>query len=349
MSYQTRVSSPVHGAEGTDVDSVRGTRGTHPAAPGDRGTAKVAIVGAGRVGTTLAYTCLVRGVGKSIALYGRDPERLRAEVLDLHHGLQFVPMATVIGSADLEVCRGADVVAVTASAPMVPGRSRLDLAEANVAICRELVPRLVEVAPSAIFLFVTNPVDVVTYAALRISGLPRSQVFGTGTVLDSSRLRQLVAGHCGVAVQNVHAYIVGEHGDSEVPLWSSATIGGVLLSRWKDADLLPLDTTARADISRRVVGGGDAVIAGKGFTNYAISLATTRIIESVLYDEHQVLPVSSLIDDFLGITEVCLSVPSVVNRNGVQRTLPVPLSACEAEALQRSAEAVRTVIRRCGL
>jgi malate/lactate dehydrogenase len=132
----------------------------------------VAIVGAERVGTTLAYTCLVRGVGKSIALYGRDPERVRAEVLDLHHGLQFVPTATVIGSADLEVCRGADVVAVTASAPMVPGRSRLDLAEANVAICRELVPRLVEVAPSAIFLFVTNPVDVVTYAALRISGLP---------------------------------------------------------------------------------------------------------------------------------------------------------------------------------
>ncbi|HWR47380.1 MAG TPA: hypothetical protein VN327_07180 [Pseudonocardiaceae bacterium] len=159
-------------------------------------------------------------------------------------------------------------------------------------------------------------------------------------MLDSSRLRQLVAGHCGVAVQNVHAYIVGEHGDSEVPLWSSAMIGGVPLSRWKDADLLPLDTATRADISRRVVGGGDAVIAGKGFTNYAISLATTRIIESVLYDEHQVLPVSSLIDDFIGIKDVCLSVPSVVNRNGVQRSLPVPLSACEAEALQHSAEAV---------
>jgi L-lactate dehydrogenase len=291
----------------------------------------------------------VRGVGKCIALYGRDPERLGAEVLDLHHGLQFVPTATVIGSADLEVCRGADVVAVTASAPMVPGRSRLDLAEANVAICRELVPRLVEVAPSAIFLFVTNPVDVVTYAALRISGLPRSQVFGTGTVLDSSRLRQLVAGHCGVAVQNVHAYIVGEHGDSEVPLWSSATIGGVPLSQWKNADFLPLDTTARAGISRRVVGGGGEVIAGKGFTNYAISLATARIIESVLYDEHLVLPVSSLIDDFIGIKDVCLSVPSVINRNGVQRTLSVPLSAGEAQALQRSAAAVRAVIQRCGL
>jgi L-lactate dehydrogenase len=341
--------SPVHGADGDDAASARGAHGILPAAPGGRGTAKVAIVGAGRVGTTLAYTCLIQGIGKSIALYGRDAERLRAEVLDLNHGLQFVPMATVTGSADIEVCRGADVVVVTASVPMAASRSRLDLAEANVAICRELVPRLVEVAPSAIFLFVANPVDVVTYAALRISGLPRSQVFGTGTVLDSSRLRQLVAGHCGVAVQNVHAYIVGEHGDSAVPLWSSATVGGVPLSVWKNADLLPLDTAARADIFRRVVSGGGEVITGKGFTNYAVSLATARIIESVLYDEHQVLPVSSLIDDFIGIKNVCLSVPSVVNRNGVQRTLPVPLSACEAEALQRSAETVRTVIQRCGL
>jgi L-lactate dehydrogenase len=320
-----------------------------PAAARARGTAKVAIVGAGRVGTTLAYTCLVRGIGKTIALYGRDPDRVRAEVLDLNHGLQFVPMAAVSGSADIEVCRGADVVVVTAGAEDMPEQTRLDVAEANVAICRELVPRLVEVAPSAIFLFVTNPVDVVTYAALRISGLPAAQVIGTGTVLDSSRLRQLVAHHCGVAVQSVHAYIVGEHGDSEVPLWSSATIGGVPLLHWPDFDLVPLDATARADIVRQVVRGGYEVRAGKGFSNYAVSLATARIIESVLYDEHQVLPVSSLIDDFIGISDVCLSVPAVVNRNGVQRTLPVPLSSGEAEALQRSGATVRTVIRRLGL
>jgi L-lactate dehydrogenase len=319
------------------------------AALGARGTAKVAIVGAGRVGTTLAYTCLVRGIGTSIALYARDPDRVRAEVLDLNHGLQFAPMATVVGSADLEICRGADVVVVTASAPTVPGRSRLDLAEANVALLRELVPRLVEVAPSAIFLFVTNPVDVVTYAALRISGLPRARAFGTGTVLDSSRLRQQVAQHCGVAVQNVHAYVVGEHGDSEVPLWSSAQVGGVPLLHWTHGDGRPLGAAARAEIVRRVVGGGAEVLAGKGYTNYAISLATARIIESVLYDEHQVLPVSSLIDDFLGIQDVCLSLPSVVDQDGVQRTLPVPLSPSEAEGLQRSAAAVGAVLRRLGL
>ena len=331
------------------LEAVGEPEAARPAVPRVRGTAKVAIVGAGHVGTTLAYTCLVRGIGKTIALYDRDSDRVRAEVLDLNHGLQFVPMAGVVGSPDIEICRGADVVVVTAGANPAPGQTRLDLAEGNVAICRELVPRLVEVAPSAIFLFVTNPVDVVTYAALRISGLPQAQVFGTGTVLDSSRLRQLVAQHCGVAVQSVHAYIVGEHGDSEVPLWSSATIGGVPLRHWNNFDLLPLDTTARADIFRRVVRGGYEIVAGKGFVNYAISLATARIIESVLYDEHQVLPVSSLIDDFIGISDVCLSVPSVVNRNGVQHTLPVPLSSGEAEALRRSAAVVRTVIQRFGL
>jgi L-lactate dehydrogenase len=341
----------VAGKEQRRDEAIRGGEPEPPSLAVTRagGTANVAIVGAGRVGTTLAYTCLVRGVGKTIALYGRDPDRVRAEVLDLNHGLQFVPMATIVGSADIEICRGADVVVVTAGANAAPGQTRLELVEANVTICRELVPRLVEISPSAIFLFVTNPVDVVTYAALRISGLPRAQVFGTGTVLDSSRLRQLVAQHCGVAVQSVHAYIVGEHGDSEVPLWSSATIGGVPLLHWDNIDRPPLDAVARDDIFRRVVRVGYEILAGKGFTNYAISLATARIIESVLYDEHQVLPVTSLIDDFIGISDVCLSLPSVVNRNGVQHTLPVPLSSGEAEALRRSAAAVRTVIQRFGL
>jgi L-lactate dehydrogenase len=331
------------------LEAVGKPEAPHLVTPRARGAAKVAIVGAGHVGTTLAYTCLTRGIGLTIALYGRDPDRVRAEVLDLNHGLQFVPMTTVIGSADIEICRGADVVVVTVGADDGPGRNRSAVAEANVAICRTLVPRLVEVAPSAILLFVTNPVDVVTYAAIRISGLPPAQVLGTGTVLDSSRLRQLVARHCGVAVQSVHAYIVGEHGDPEVPLWSSATIGGVPLLHWHNFGRQPLDATARAEIFRQAVNGGHEVRAGKGFTNYAVSLATARIIESVLHDEHQVLPVSSLIDDLVGISDLCLSVPSIVNRNGVQHTLPVPLSSGEVEALRRSAAAVRIVIRRLGL
>jgi len=318
---------------------------TGPAA----GPTRIAIVGAGSVGATLAYACLIRGVGRTIALYDLDATKARAEVLDLNHGLQFVPMATVVGSDDLEVCRGADLVVVTAGAKQRPGQTRLELAHANVEMCRDLVPRLLEVAPDAILLLVTNPVDVVTHAALRYSGLPPNRVFGSGTVLDSSRLRLLIAQHCGVAVQNVHAYVAGEHGDSELPLWSSASIGSVPLLRWNVPGRPALDAAARAEIVRRVVGAAEEIIRGKGATNYAVGLAAARIIEAVLYDERQVLPVSSLLDGFAGISDVCLSVPSVIDRAGVDTVLPVPLSDEEAAGLRRSATAVRDVVRKLGL
>jgi L-lactate dehydrogenase len=313
------------------------------------GTTKVAVVGAGSVGATLAYACLVRGIGRTIALYDVNADKTRAEVLDLQHGLQFVPAATVIGSDDVEVCRGADLVVITAGAKQKPGQTRLELAEANVALSRALVPQLLEVAPDAILLLVTNPVDVVTYAALKHSGLSPQRVFGSGTVLDSSRLRLLVAEHCGVAVQNVHAYIAGEHGDSEIPLWSSASIGSVPLLGWDVPGRPPLDAATREDIVRRVVGAAGEIIRGKGATNYAVGLAAARIIEAVLYDQRQVLPVSSLLDGQAGIRDVCLSLPSVVDRLGVDTVLPGPLSAEEAEGLRRSADTVRAVIKSLGL
>jgi L-lactate dehydrogenase len=310
---------------------------------------KIAVVGAGSVGATLAYACLIRGVGRTIALYDVDAAKTRAEVLDLNHGLQFVPMATVVGSDDVEVCRGADLVVVTAGAKQKPGQTRLELAAANVALCRGLVPRLLEVAPEAVLLLVTNPVDVVTYAALKYSGLPARRVFGSGTVLDSSRLRLLVAQHCGVAVQNVHAYIAGEHGDSEIPLWSSASIGSIPLLAWDVPGRPALEADARQEIVRRVVGAAEEIIRGKGATNYAVGLAATQIVEAVLRDQRQVLPVSSLLDDVVGISDVCLSIPSVVDRGGVETVLPVPLSDEETRGLRRSAETVRGVIRELGL
>ena len=312
-------------------------------------TTKIAVVGAGSVGATIAYACLIRGIGRTIALYDVDAAKTRAEVLDLNHGLQFVPQATVVGSDDIEVCRDADLVAITAGAKQKPGQTRLELAEANVTLCKALVPRLLEVAPDAILLLVTNPVDVITYAALRYSDLPPRRVFGSGTVLDSSRLRLLIADHCGVAVQSVHAYIAGEHGDSEIPLWSSAAIGSVPLLAWEVPGRPPLDAAAREDIHRRVVGAAGEIIRGKGATNYAVGLASARIIEAVLYDQRMVLPVSSLLDGQAGIHDVCLSLPSVVGRLGVDTVLPGPLSEDEAEGLRRSADTVRGVIRSLGL
>ena len=313
------------------------------------GTTKIAIVGAGHVGVTLAYACMIRGTGKVIALYSRNAEKVQAEVLDLQHGLQFVPMANVIGSADVKVCQDADVLVMTVGGLPNAGQTRLDLAGESVAICRDLLPPLLDVAPGAVVVIVTNPVDVITYAVLKILGLPPNQVLGSGTVLDSSRLRSLIAQHCGVAVQNVHAYIAGEHGDSEIPLWTSATVGGVPVLRWDDPQLPPLTDAERGDIGRQVAQAGYQILRGKGYTNYAVALATARIIEAVLYDEHQVLPVSSLLTGYHGISDVCLSVPSVVNRTGVFRALPIPMSGDERDGLHRSARAVRAVIDSLGL
>ncbi|ACZ30288.1 L-lactate dehydrogenase [Xylanimonas cellulosilytica DSM 15894] len=318
-------------------------------APVRRGTTKLAIVGAGAVGSTLAYAALTRGTARSVALLDVNKQKVEAEVLDLQHGMMFIPPAEITGGDDVEVCRGADVVVVTAGAKQQPGQTRIDLAEATIGLTRRILPELLEVAPDAIYIMVTNPVDIVTYAAQKISGLPNERVFGSGTVLDSSRLRAAIALHCGVAVGNVHAYIAGEHGDSELPLWSSATIGGVPLLDWKGIDGPPLDAEVRDRIAHDVVDSAYRIIAGKGATNYAVGLAATRIIEAVLKDEHRVLTVSSKLENYHGISDVCLSVPSIVDSRGVAGVLEVPLSDEERTRLRASADSMRAVQQRFGL
>jgi L-lactate dehydrogenase len=306
---------------------------------------KIAIVGAGSVGATIAYACLVRGVAKHVALFDLNRAKVDAEVLDLNHGLQFVPMASVEGSDDVAVCAGAHVVVITAGAKQKPGQTRMDLAGANVSMCRSLVPLLLKVAPDAVYLLVTNPVDVITYATLKISGLPPKRVLGSGTVLDSSRFRFLIAKRCDVAVQNVHAYIVGEHGDSEIPLWSSASIANIPLHEWAVPQHGKLSVRDRVEIFQNVKDAAAQIIAGKGATNYAIGLASARIIEALLHDENRVLPVSSMLNDYRGISDVCLSVPCIVNRGGVEQPLMVPMNANEEAGLRNSAEEIRKTIR----
>ncbi|MFF2269477.1 L-lactate dehydrogenase [Cellulosimicrobium cellulans] len=313
-------------------------------------TARVAVVGAGSVGATLAYAVLIRGAAREVALYDVDTAKVRAQALDLAHGIQFMPMARVEGSDDVAVCAGADVVVVTAGAKQQPGQTRMDLAAKSVRLARTLMPQLVEVAPQAVYLMVTNPVDVVTYAALKYSGLPRAQVLGSGAVLDSSRFRYLIADHVGVAVQNVHAYVAGEHGDTAVPLWSSATIGGVPLLELDPFDgREPLTQEVRDAIAHDVVHSAYDIIAGKGATAYAIGLAVSRIVEAITNDEHRVMPVSSLVNGYQGIDDVCLSVPTMVSHDGAGTLLPTPLSDAELTALHRSADALRAAGAEVGL
>jgi L-lactate dehydrogenase len=304
---------------------------------------KLAIVGAGAVGATLAYASLMQGLARTVVLHDIDKAKVEAEALDLAQGIQFMPQADVEGSDDVSVCADSNVVVITAGAKQQPGQSRLDLAGTTIGLMDRILPPVMEVAPDAIYILITNPVDVVTYAAIKKSGMSPDRMFGSGTVLDSSRLRYRIAQECGVAVVNVHAYIVGEHGDSEVALWSSASIGGIPLMEWPGPDGTPVMTEEKCEaIQREVKESADKIIKGKGATNYAIGVAGARIVEAVLSDQNRVLPVSTLID-FPGVGEVCLSLPAVVGREGIRTRLDVRLNQAEAAALQASARSIRAV------
>lgn len=310
---------------------------------------KLAIIGAGAVGSTTAFAAAQRGIARQIVLEDINLKRVEAEVLDMQHGSSFYPTVSIDGSDDVEICRDADVVIITAGARQKPGQSRLDLAGATINIMKSIIPSVLAVAPNAIYVLVTNPVDIVTHVSMKLSGLPANQMFGSGTNLDSARLRFLIAQQTGVNVKNVHAYIAGEHGDSEVPLWSSATIGGVPMLDWTPLEgHEPLTAQVREDIHQEVKNAAYRIIDGKGATNYAIAMSAVDIVESILQDSNRILPVSSLLDDFHGISDVCMSVPSVLNRKGVNTRINTPLSDDELAALKRSAETLRETAHKFG-
>ena len=302
---------------------------------------KVSIVGVGSVGTAIAYACLIRGSASALALYDTNLKKVRAEVLDLNHGSQFVPQCTVTGSDQVDVTAGSAIVIVTAGAKQHPGQSRLELAATNVAMAQQLTPQLLEQSPRAIIIFITNPVDIVTYAAAKSVDAPPGRIFGSGTVLDSGRFRFLIGQRAGVAVGNVHGVIVGEHGDSEISLWSSVSIGGVPAEQFRSQGALVFDEVTRERVSAEVVNAAYEIIEGKGATNLAIGLSTARIIEAVLGNQHRVLPVSTVQTGAYDITGVALSLPTLVSAAGAGEVLQAPMAVHELLGLQASAATLR--------
>jgi L-lactate dehydrogenase len=296
----------------------------------------------GAVGTAIAYACLIRGSAGALSLYDINAEKVRAEVLDLNHGSLYVPRCPVSGSDDIAVTAGSAIVVVTAGAKQRPGQSRLELAATNAAMAQHLVPRLLEQSPTAIVLLVTNPVDVVTYAAEKAADVEAGRVFGSGTVLDSSRFRYLIAQRANLAVESVHGLIVGEHGDSEIPLWSSVSIGGL------PADRI-FDEATRDEITRGVVQSADEIIAGKGATSLAIGLSTARIIEAIRGNERFVMSVSTTQQGAYDISGVALSLPTVVSRAGAGEVMQRPLSDGEIAGLRASARTLHDVQHSLGL
>ena len=314
---------------------------------------KIAIVGAGSVGTAIAYACLIRRSARTIALYDVNEAKVDAEVLDLQHGALFTGSSQVVGGAEPSVVAGAHVVLITAGAKQDPGQTRLDLAGTNVRILESLLPVLMQHAPNAVYVLVTNPCDVLTVAAQKVTGLPEERVMASGTVLDTSRLRQLLAARAGVAPHSVHADIVGEHGDTEFALWSQARIGPVPILDWvpspTSADQRPFTRAELVEISDAVRNAAYRVIEGKGATNYAIGVSATRIVEAILTDENAVLPVSIVHRGHHGVDGVALSLPSVVNATGVASVLDVSMSGDEERLLHASADALARVQRSLGI
>ncbi|QOQ39472.1 L-lactate dehydrogenase [Trueperella pecoris] len=311
-------------------------------------TSKLSVIGAGSVGTALAYAAMIRGSAKIVALQDVNESKVEAEVLDLAHGTQFMQSSSIIGGASQDVTADSDVVVITAGAKQKPGQTRLDLAAKNVSILESMLPGLVERSPNAVFMLVTNPVDVLTYVATKIAGLPDGRVFGSGTVLDSSRLRWLLGKRLGVSARSVHSMIIGEHGDSEFAMWSTATVGQLPLREACTQDGNCFSAEQLDQIEHDVINAAYKVIEGKGATNYAIGVSGARIVEAVLGDQKAVLPVSSIHHGIEGASDVAISVPSIVGRGGVERALPLLLDEREQARLDSSVTALRDTIKLVG-
>ncbi len=310
---------------------------------------KVSIIGAGNVGVRYAFALIMKGLARSVVMVDLDRRRAEGEVMDLSSVMPYIPPVN-ISTGDYDDLEGSDLVVISAGRKQKPGQGRLDLAAANVVLFREMVPEIMKASPDSIWLVAANPVDVLTYAALTISGKPWQQVIGSGTVLDSARLRLLLSERCEIDARNIHAYILGEHGKSEFAAWSRALVGGVLFE-----DYCPMCGRCRdyhetrLSVFEEVRDFAEKVIERKGETSYGVALAMVRITQAILNDENSVLPVSCYTDGYNDVSGVCLSVPSVINRTGVRELIRIRLSAEETKSLHESARALKEVIKETGL
>lgn len=302
---------------------------------------RVAVVGTGNVGATYAYALLFSGLAAEIVLINRSRESAEGEAMDLTHAVSFTQPVR-IWAGDYADCAGAAVVALTAGGAKGDAPDRLALVEQNGAIFGEIVPEVARHAPEAVLLVSSNPVDVLTYAAWRVSGFPRERVIGSGTILDTARLRALLGERLGVDPRDVHADVVGEHGESQVPLWNGSRVGGMSLDGFAMAAGVSLGAAERDELARETRGAGSAVADLKGATYYGVASGLLRITEAVLRDERSVLTVSSVLDGFdPEIDGVALSLPSVVGRGGVERVAAPAMAEGDLAALRRSAGVLR--------
>ncbi|MFW5488488.1 MAG: L-lactate dehydrogenase [Desulfovibrio sp.] len=309
---------------------------------------KLALIGIGAVGAAFAYALSLKRLVNELVLVDLDKNRAEGEAMDLRHGLPLIgPMEITAG--EYEDCVGADIVVITAGANQKPGQSRLDLLRTNTRVVTDIAKNILKLGGEPIIIVASNPVDVLTFDLLKQTGLPKNKIIGSGTVLDSSRLRQTLAETLQVDVRSVHAHVIGEHGDSELAVWSQANISCVPLKYFFAQRGVPYTEETRAEILQKVRGAAYEIIKRKGSTSNAIGVALCRIVEAIIKDEKSVLTVSTSMKGIHGLPDVCLSMPCVIGENGIEAVLESLLNDEECEALHESAKVLRKHAEDMGL
>ena len=301
---------------------------------------KIGIIGAGAVGSTTAFALIMRGVARKIVLIDNNEKRAQAEAMDIAHATPFA-YASKIKAGTYSDLTDAEIVIITAGASQKPDETRINLLERNVSIFKSIIPQVVAAAPNCILLITSNPADIMTEVALNLSGFPKERVIGSGTVLDSSRFKTLLGYHTGASPKSVHANVLGEHGDSEVLIWSNARIGTANAKDLSESIGKPLTDERKAEIDDCVRNAAYKIIDGKGATFYGIAGALTRICQAISTNEYAVLTVSSKHEDVEGVKDVCLSLPSIVGKRGIHSIIYPTLSEDEHKKLQKSAEKIK--------
>ena len=304
---------------------------------------KCAIIGCGFVGSTTAFSLMKNGVFSEMVLIDQNQEKAEGEAMDLNHGVPFSkPCKIYAGSYDdISDCY---LIIIAAGANQKPGESRIDLVNKNTKILKNIIPEITKRNKECILLILSNPVDILTYITLKISGLPKNQVIGSGTVLDTARLKYLLSTNLNVDSRNIHAFIIGEHGDSELAVWSSANVSGIDLSEFCNLRKIENSQQMMNNLYTQVQKSAYKIIEKKGATYYAVAMAASRIIESIVRNEHSVLTVSCYIDNHYGLNNICMGLPAIVGKNGIENVLDIPLSEYEKQKLIDSSATLKEIL-----
>ncbi len=311
---------------------------------------KVSIIGCGNVGMRYAYALMIKGTAREITLVDYDIKKAEGEAMDLSHGAPYTNPVNIVAGTYKDIS-GSDLVVITAGKKQKPGQTRTDLLKDNIDLFKSIIPEIIKYAPDAILVIASNPVDILTYAAYKISGKKSSKVIGSGTLLDSARFRYEIAKHCNIDSRSIHAYILGEHGDSEFPVWSKSTIGGVNIDEYCMLCNNKFNCNHKEkleEIFNNVKNSAYSIIEKKGETSYGIGLALVRITQAILQNENAVLPLSVFVEDFCGINDAYLSLPAVLNSDGVRQVQKVEFNDIEKQAFIKSANILKQLLKEVG-